>query len=98
MVAGEENIDELDDGFESEEDDNGVFKVRDMLQPPSAKSFSTKELHSKQHFLYICADIEIHSIYPALIHQGTIDLNPPYQRGETKVLLLSVIALYREDI
>jgi hypothetical protein len=47
MVAGEENIDELDDGFESEEDDNGVFKVRDMLQPPSAKSFSTKELHSK---------------------------------------------------
>jgi len=42
----EDNIDELDDGFESEHDDSNAFSIRDPLQPPSAKSISTKELHS----------------------------------------------------
>jgi hypothetical protein len=42
----DENIDELDDGFESEQENSNAFTIRDALQPPAAESFTTKELHS----------------------------------------------------
>ena len=79
----EDNVDELDDVdlFAPEEDDNG-FTIHDPLQPPSAKLFTTKELHSESYpspqGLKTC-----HALYiAALIHQGAVDLNPAYQRGE----------------
>jgi len=46
--AKDDNVDELDDLdlFAEEEEDNG-FAIHDPLQPPSAKLFTTKELHSE---------------------------------------------------
>jgi hypothetical protein len=43
----DDNIDELDDGFESEHEDSNAFTIRGVLQPPAAESFTTKELHSE---------------------------------------------------
>jgi len=43
-ASKDQDFDELDDGYESDSDPN-VFKIRDPLKPPSAKIFSTQELH-----------------------------------------------------
>jgi hypothetical protein len=75
----DQEMDELDDSYESDSDPN-VFKIRDPLNPPSAKIFSTQELHSLS--LNSRNQPTAHDIdFTALIHEGMIDLNPPYQRG-----------------
>lgn len=38
-------LDELDDGYDSGTSDVNTFKIRQPLNPPSAKIFSTKDLH-----------------------------------------------------
>ncbi|TFK75833.1 hypothetical protein BDN72DRAFT_831277 [Pluteus cervinus] len=58
----DQELDELDDGYDTDSSENvNSFKIRNPLNPPSAKIFSTAQLHE-------------------LIHDGVIDLNPPYQR------------------
>lgn len=45
-AAQEKDLDELEDDYQSDNDDPNVFKVRDALTPPSAMSYSAQELHS----------------------------------------------------
>jgi hypothetical protein len=78
------DIDELDDGnFEEagESGDPNVFKIRNPLVAPTANTFTTQQLHSA---LSPCWAWETGQLTrpTALIHEGLIDLNPPYQRGE----------------
>jgi len=40
-----DNVDELDDDFQSEPEDDDVFKIRGVLLPPAANSYTTKQLH-----------------------------------------------------
>ena len=42
----ETEYDELD-GFESEDDDPNIFKIRDSLKPAKAQAYTAKELHGK---------------------------------------------------
>lgn len=49
-LAADENIDPM------------VFSIRNALEQPDARVYTTLELHIQ-------------------IHNGKIDLNPPYQRG-----------------
>lgn len=48
-TKNEVEIDELEDdvNFESDSEDTNAFKIREALQPPTAETQSTKELHSK---------------------------------------------------
>ncbi|KAF9008994.1 hypothetical protein BDQ17DRAFT_1349335 [Cyathus striatus] len=41
--------DELDEEFDSDNEDPNVFHIRDPLQPPSAKIYSTAQLHALIH-------------------------------------------------
>ncbi|KAM5543199.1 hypothetical protein V8D89_003073 [Ganoderma adspersum] len=59
MSDFDEEWDELEE--ENPQKDPNVFELGHCLKAPSARSYTTKELHS-------------------LIHEGVIDLNPPYQR------------------
>ncbi|PIL34001.1 hypothetical protein GSI_03709 [Ganoderma sinense ZZ0214-1] len=59
MSDHDDEWDELEE--ENEPKDPNVFELDDCLAAPSARSYTTRELH-------------------ALIHEGVIDLNPPYQR------------------
>jgi hypothetical protein len=45
-AAQEKDLDELEDDYQSDDDDPNVFKVRDALMPPSAMSYSAQELQS----------------------------------------------------
>ncbi|KAG1802727.1 uncharacterized protein HD556DRAFT_708729 [Suillus plorans] len=47
--AQEKELDELDDDYQSDDEDPNVFKVRDALTPPSAMSYSAQELHRYIH-------------------------------------------------
>ncbi|TFK43458.1 hypothetical protein BDQ12DRAFT_675017 [Crucibulum laeve] len=51
LESSQMEIDELedDDDFTSDTEDPNVFMIRDPLQPPTAKIFSTKELHALIH-------------------------------------------------
>ncbi|KAI6000605.1 hypothetical protein EDD15DRAFT_2193192 [Pisolithus albus] len=51
----DKEVDELDDDFRSDEGDAdpNVFKISDPLTPPSATSYSAKELHALIHEGYI---------------------------------------------
>jgi hypothetical protein len=62
MGSKDDNFDELDDGFgvESDQEDSNVFKIRDMLNPPAASSFSTKTLHGQFHVSCILSILKIH--------------------------------------
>ncbi|KAH9894920.1 hypothetical protein C8Q73DRAFT_790119 [Cubamyces lactineus] len=52
---------EKDELYDDEDDDNGEFDLGPRLSAPTAKLYTTQQLHT-------------------LIHEGVIDLNPPYQR------------------
>ncbi|KAG0706125.1 hypothetical protein DFH29DRAFT_980605 [Suillus ampliporus] len=52
-AAQEKDIDELEDDYQSDNEDPNVFKIRDALTPPSAMSYSAQELHSYIHEGYI---------------------------------------------
>lgn len=82
MVEPERSdIDELIDEFEeSDEEISNEFAIRDPLDAPSANLVTTQTLHSTCRNL-VEFDISVDKS-PALIHEGVIDLNPPYQRGE----------------
>lgn len=70
-----------DDEFDPDmEGDDSNFRIRDPLQPPRAHPFSTADLHGE----FLTAQRLFHLIHllVGLIHQGLIDLNPPYQRGQ----------------
>ena len=73
--------DELDvESVIDETIDPSIFSVRNALEQPDAKVYTTLELHSKPSvWLSLpCADA-----IAVQIHNGKIDLNPPYQRGVT---------------
>jgi hypothetical protein len=48
-AAQEKDLDELEDDYQSDDDDPNVFKVRDALMPPSAMSYSAQELQKYIH-------------------------------------------------
>ena len=64
----EKLLDELDDGFESDSEDPNAFKIRDALNPPSANSLSTAELHGEldniERVFIICKDAVDHFLSP----------------------------------
>lgn len=77
--------DELDSDFEYEPDeedqDKDSMQVRGILDPPGATCLTTKSLHGPS--LLTLTRSSVYSTPTALIHEGLIDLNPPYQRGTT---------------
>ena len=82
------DLDELNSDFDEYEpgldgDLDKTFRIRDPLQPPDAHPFSTADLHGKS----MKSDLLRNLIHlAALIHQGVIELNPPYQRGQQDIL------------
>ena len=67
----EDNVDELEDQdlFAPEEDDNG-FTIHDPLQPPSAKLFTTKELHSESYSTPPIRAKDLYALYCSLDPPG----------------------------
>lgn len=84
---GEVEVDELeDDDFQDEEDNLKDSEIYDTaLEPSTAEILTTHQLHSKFFDKFIStkySDTNTTSqITLAMIHEGVIDLNPPYQRG-----------------
>jgi hypothetical protein len=48
--ATEQELDELEEDFESDNDDPNVFKIRQPLQGASAVLLTTKQLHGVQQY------------------------------------------------
>lgn len=57
-----------------------VFSIRNALEQPDARVYTTLDLHSKPFTCQRLAEI-IERSRAVQIHNGKIDLNPPYQRG-----------------
>lgn len=49
--AADADYDELDDEYDSDDEDPNVFRIRNPLSPPHAKIYTTRELHSKFVFI-----------------------------------------------
>jgi hypothetical protein len=81
-APADKDIDELDDFEDSEDENTSEFRVRDPLNPPTANLFSTQALHSMSSRLQGKPKLLTYFVLLALIHEGLIDLNPAYQRGE----------------
>ena len=79
-----EEWDELDD--ENPQKDPNVFELGHCLKAPTARSYTTKELHGEYPYRVRGPYILILQHYKGLIHEGVIDLNPPYQRGAYPVV------------
>jgi hypothetical protein len=79
----EAEYDELDD-FNSDDDDPNVFKIRDSLEQASGVTYTTKQLHGLLYF-DLSVDAHLNQSRLDLIHEGVVDLNPPYQRGWYRV-------------
>ncbi len=70
-VVGDENI------------DPAVFSIRNALEQPDARVYTTLELHSEPSTQQYSrqAPMPLTHASAVQIHNGRIDLNPPYQRG-----------------
>lgn len=77
-----EKDDEYDELYDEEEGDDNDFNLGICLPPPVARLYTTKELHgARSDFSRAAGRAETNHRFIELIHQGIIDLNPPYQRG-----------------
>jgi hypothetical protein len=83
VPAAEADYDELDE-FNSDDDDPNVFKIRDSLEQASGVTYTTKRLHGSLCF-DVSLDGRLNRSRIELIHDGVVDLNPPYQRGRYRV-------------
>ncbi|KAG2150495.1 hypothetical protein DEU56DRAFT_32120 [Suillus clintonianus] len=74
-AAQEKDIDELEDDYQSDDDDPNVFKVRDALMPPSAMSYSAQELHKYIHegFIDLNPIYQRDVVWPETKQIGLID-------------------------
>jgi hypothetical protein len=75
------SLDSNDDRDEDEEylDDPNIFHIWDPLQQPVTIQYTTEQLHSRRAIFSI---VIIYLIHAEMIHQGDIDLDPEYQRGQ----------------
>lgn len=79
-VIAEENI------------DPSIFSIRNALEQPDAKVYTTLELHSKPSFSKsspLASKPLTVTCRAVQIHNGKIDLNPPYQRGAIYLVFIS---------
>lgn len=74
-AAQEKDLDELEDDYQSENEDPNVFKVRDALTPPSAMSYSAQELHRYIHegFIDLNPIYQRDVVWPETKQIGLID-------------------------
>jgi hypothetical protein len=80
----EMDIDELDEEWEdgSDYDDPNAFKIRGALVAPTARMLTARQLHCSFLVYPTPALIGLTNFaHVALIHEGMINLSPPYQRG-----------------
>lgn len=82
----EYNIDELQDADSDEDEavfDPNVFTVHEKIDDPDVQLYSTLKLHGECFALLSRTPINNPiQLFTELIHEGSIDLNPPYQRGK----------------
>ncbi|KAG1862585.1 hypothetical protein DFJ58DRAFT_233981 [Suillus subalutaceus] len=71
----EKDLDELEDDYQSDNDDPNVFKVRDALTPPSAMSYSAQDLHRYIHegFIDLNPIYQRDVVWPETKQIGLID-------------------------
>ena len=76
---------------EDEQKDPNVFELGDCLAAPKARSYTTRQLHSeyKIHLCGSCISMLTYRCCEGFIHEGVIDLNPPYQRGKYPIVIVS---------
>lgn len=68
----EDNIDDPEDS------DPNIFHIWDPLQKPMTLQYTTDKLHSACHSFNAATKLT----RAEMIHEGDIDLDPEYQRGE----------------
>jgi hypothetical protein len=76
--------DELDSDFEFEDEEDGAMQVHDILRSPTVTNITTQTLHCRYLTMSALIVRQLIRLFVALIHEGLVDLNPPYQRGNSK--------------
>ena len=82
-----DNDEDYVDSPEELELDPNVFHIWDPLQKPVTLQYTTEQLHSENAALCTPQGILMFQNYAEMIHEGDIDLDPEYQRGQYPTLI-----------
>ena len=89
-----DNDEDYVDSPEEFEVDSNVFHIWNPLQKPVTLQYTTEQLHSEQATLYAPQSIVRVKTRAAMIHEGDIDLDPEYQRGQCYTLIFFSMLIF----